>query len=101
MKSFSSLNITPAHRQFEGKKIDITDIIDQQIIVHDFKIEPTKYPDKYKNPNRLTLQIEYEQKKRVVFSGSQNLMDMIEKAGKDNLPFTTTIKNEFKRLIFT
>ncbi len=101
-KNFSDFGIKVESKAFIGKSIDIVDILDQEIIVHDFKIEPSLYPKK-DNDQRLTLQIEFEGKKRVVFSGSIYLLQMIQKVPKpDGFPFTATIKKdkETKRLEF-
>jgi len=98
MKKFGDLNIQPDEELFAGKKIDMDDIIDKTIIVHDYKVGPSKYNDK---PFCLTLQITFEDKKRIVFSGSKGLENTIRKATKEDFPFETTITREGKGLKFS
>jgi len=98
MNKFSDLNIEPDEKIFSGKKIDMEDIIDKEIIVHDWKVGESKYNDK---PFCLTLQITFEGKQRVVFSGSRGLESTVKKATKDQFPFETTIKREGKWLKFS
>lgn len=73
-------------------------ILDKQIIVHDYDIKPSKFGDSDKC---LHIQISLNDKKHVVFTGSQYLMDTLERVGKSKLPFTTTIIEEEKRFEFT
>lgn len=98
MFNFRDLGITPKENQFNGKKIEIDDILNTEISVHGFKIEDSK---KKQGTKYLTLQIEIELIKRVVFTGSKNLMDLISQVPKDKFPFKTTIKKNDKRLEFT
>ena len=98
MKKFGDLNIQPDEELFAGKKIDMDDIIDKVIIVHDYKVGPSKYNDK---PFCLTLQITFEGKKRIVFSGSKGLEGVLKKAKKEDFPFETIIRKEGKGLKFS
>lgn len=89
MKNFSDFNIQL--EQFTGKKIEIDEVVGKEIQVLDFKIEPSKYADKG-NGMRLTLSIRYEDKERVIFTGSVILREQCEKVRAMNgLPFKTTI----------
>jgi hypothetical protein len=102
LKNFSDFGIEAESTSFIGKSIEIVDILDQEIIIHDYKIKPSKHP-KQEGDLCLHLQIEYEGKMRVVFSGSFYLQQMIQKVSrKDGFPFLTTIKREknSKRLEF-
>lgn len=98
MFNFKDLEIEPKENKFSGKKIEVEDILDEEIIVHDFEIKDsiaiigTKY---------LTLQIELEKKKKVVFTSGKFLMDVIQQIPTDKFPFTTTIKKTDRRLDFT
>jgi hypothetical protein len=98
MFNFKDLGIKPKQDTFTGKKIEIDDVLNIEIIVEGFKIQDStkKAGTKY-----LTLQIEKEENKRVVFTGSKNLMDLISQVPKDKFPFKTTIKKNDKRLEFT
>lgn len=92
MKSFSDFNIETTIGKFTGKKIEIGELTGTEIIVKDYKIAPSKrYPEKG-NGNMLTLQIEFEGRDRVVFTGSVILQDQCEKAATEGeFPFKTTI----------
>jgi len=90
MKNFNEMGIKPKENVFVGEKIRIDKILTNDIIVHDFVIEPSKFEG-----NRLKLQIEYKSEKRIVFTGSANLMHMIGEVKRENIPFKTKIiKNE-------
>jgi hypothetical protein len=99
-KSFSDFNIKPKTKGFIGPSIEVEDILRQEIIVHDYKIGPSKFPEKYEFC--LQLQISYEDKKRVIFSGSKTLIEMIEQVPKEDFPFKTIVDKdkETKRHFF-
>ena len=99
MFSFSEFDIKPQVKSFEGDKIKIDRVLNKQITVLDFKIDISKYE---KGTGKcLHLQIEVDSSKRVIFSGSTYLMDMIERVPKDKFPFKTIIVKENERLQFT
>lgn len=98
MFNFKDLGINPQNPQFSGKKIDVDDILNVEVIVHGFEIKDST---KKQGTKYLTLQIEKDQVKRVVFTGSRNLMDVIAQVPKDKFPFKTTIVKQDKRLEFT
>jgi len=100
MNDFKSFNIKAETKSFEGEKIKIDRILNKQIAVLDFKIEDSKYKDKG-NGKCLSIQIEIDGNKRVLFSGSGYLMDMINKVPKSSFPFTTTIQKLNEHLEFT
>lgn len=71
----------------DGDKIRIDDIINEEITILNYSIKTSKLKDgKY-----LTLQINKNDKKYVIFTGSHVLMDQIEKY-KNEIPFLTTIR---------
>ncbi len=88
MTKFSDLGITPKPNSFVGDKIKIDKLLNQEIKVLDFKITTSI---KKENTNYLTLHIEKNETKYVVFTGSKILMQMISEVAKDKFPFTTTI----------
>ncbi len=95
MKNFSEFNIKPKVNAFVGEKIQLQRILNLRVTVVAFKIEPSK---KKAGTNLLTLQIEkHDGEKRIVFTGSNVLIDQIERVPKDCFPFETVIKkdNEF------
>lgn len=98
MFKFSDLGIKPNENTYTGKKIDVDDILNMEIIVHRYKISDST---KKAGTKLLTLQIEYENNKRVVFTGSKILQDMIVQVPEDKFPFKTTIRKTDKRLEFT
>ncbi|WP_317899444.1 reverse transcriptase domain-containing protein [Aurantibacillus circumpalustris] len=98
MKSFSDLGIKPSAPAMEGDKIEIYQIINQQITVHGYSLKPSKFEGK---GDCLYLQITYEGRKRVVFTGSGALMETIKKVPSESFPFTTIITKENKRCQFT
>lgn len=100
MNQFKDLGITPTQKGFQGDKIKIDRILNKQIIVHEFKIENSKFEAKG-NGKCLYMQIEVDSQKRIVFTGSTVLMDVIERIPKDKFPFQTTIIKEDERLIFS
>ncbi len=75
-------------------------IINKPIIVEAFRIMPSKYTDKG-NGKCLHLQIKDGPDTRVVFSGSQRLMNDIEQVRVDSFPFQTTIIKEENYLRFS
>lgn len=102
IKKFSDLNITisPENDVFTGKKKDIEDVLDQEIWIHDYKIVPSKFPEKAYD-KCLHLQISIDGKKFVLFSGSKNLILHIEQVQRLDLPISTTIVKRDKKLLFT
>lgn len=100
MKSFKDLGIKVETQGFLGEKIEIYHVLNKEIIINKYKIEPSKYLDKG-NGKRLTLQITHEEKDRVIFTGSIILMDLITKVKKEDFPFKTTIIKENKSYQFT
>lgn len=98
--SFSDFGIKPQIKGFEGEKIKVDKILNKQITVHDYKIDKSKFEEKG-NGKCLHMQVTVDNEKRVVFSGSSFLMDMIEQVPKDKFPFITTIVKDNDRLQFT
>lgn len=44
MKNFKDLNIQPSATQsFTGDKVKMHKVLNREIVVHDFKIEPSKF----------------------------------------------------------
>lgn len=99
MNTFSQMNITLKDKAYVGKSIEAEELFDKEIIVHHFKIGPSKYPEKG-NGKCLTIQIEFEGKKRVLFTGSGVLMEQIVQVEESGFPFKTTIKRVEKSFKF-
>lgn len=96
VKSFRDLGIKSDIPGFVGDKIAISKILNREIQVLDFKITDSKYSGKC-----LYLQIEYKEEKRVIFTGSRFLREVIEKIPKSEFPFKTTIIEEDERYEFS
>lgn len=100
MKKFKDFNITvdKSDLSFVGDKIKITKILNKTIVVLDYKVNTSKF----KSDNMcLFLQIEMNQIKYVVFTGSKILQSMIDKVEKSDFPFETTIVEEDGHYEFT
>lgn len=94
MNAFKDFNIKPELNAFTGDKIKIDRIVNISIIIHGFKIEESTVKQGTK---LLTLQIEKNKTKHIVFTGSKVLQQQIIKVPKDKFPFTATIvkNNEY------
>lgn len=98
MNKFKDLGIKPELSTFTGDKIKVDRILNSEISVIAYKIDDSKVKPGTK---LLTLQIERNGTKNILFTGSTILMQMIEKVPKDKFPFATTIVKESEHLEFT
>lgn len=98
MHNFKDFNIKPTVNPFVGDKIPVTKILNTEIKVLEFKIEPSKQKQ---GSDYLTLQIEKGGNKRVVFTGSRVLIDQIKNVPKEKFPFNTTIVKDNDYYEFT
>lgn len=99
MNKFKDFNIpAPKVNTFVGDKIPVKKLLNQPIRVHDYRIEPSK---KKEGANCLYLQIEKSGDKRVVFTGSNGLMDQIKQVPREHFPFETTIRQDNDYYEFT
>ena len=97
MKKFSEFGIkTSLQEAFTVDKIKTSRIMNKEIAIHNYRVEDSKFTGKC-----LYLQIVFDGEKRVVFTGSKTLIEMIEKVEKGNFPFNTTIVKEDERYVFT
>lgn len=86
MNTFSQLGVQS--KNLTGVKIEIEKVLDKIITVFDFRVNGSKFS---RDGMCLSIQIEYENDKRVIFTGSAVLLEDIEKIPKEGFPFTTTI----------
>lgn len=102
MKSFKELGIKSNEKKFAGKKIEPDGFLNEEIIVHYYKSELSKFPKK-NHPYLLTIQITIDNEKRVIFTGSKALYDDIVQVGEEDFPFRAKIVRvkETKEFIFT
>lgn len=101
MNIFNSFNITVTARGFEGDKIKMSKILNREIEVHDFKIEPSKVFQDRGTGQCLHLQIAINGDKHIVFTSATALIEAIQKVPKDGFPFKTVIKQDGERFLFT
>jgi hypothetical protein len=75
----------------------------REIVVHHFKLEDSKVKAfQEKGTGKcLHLQISFDNRKHVVFTGSTGLIEVIQKIPETGFPFTTTIVEENDRYLFT
>ena len=92
MKSFKEFGIKHELQSFVGDKIKISKILNREIVVIDFKIEDSKYGNT--GSKCLYMQIELNNQKHVVFTGSKPLMETIQRVPKPEFPFKATIVKE-------
>jgi hypothetical protein len=84
MKSFTEF---ADERILDGDKTKVDDIINQEVIINGYNIKQSQYKEK----QYLTLQIILNEKKFVLFTGSEVLIDQLTKY-KDEIPFKATIR---------
>lgn len=101
MNSFSQFNIKKPINGFDGDKIKIAKVINNEIIVYDFKLNNSKIFKEKENNKCLQLQISLNNEKRIIFTSAKGLIEVITQIPKDNFPFKTTIIKENERFIFT
>lgn len=89
-KSFKDLGIKSNLHTLTGDKIKIERILNKEIIVKRFRIDPSKYPEKG-NGKCLSIELQMNGLDYVVFTGSSVLMDMIRQVPPESFPFTTQI----------
>lgn len=99
MPDFKDLGIELEEKGFDGDKIEMFNILNEKITVMDYKIGESKYQKKG-GERCLHMQFIFEGKKRVVFNGSEKMMEVLEKVPKGRFPFDTIIKKVNKRYVF-
>ncbi len=95
-KKFRDFGIEAKVQSFTGDKIKIAKILNREITILDYLIEPGKFSDK-----RLRLQLEYLKTKYILFSSSKALMEMIERVKREDFPFETTIIETNEQYLFS
>ncbi len=93
MHEFSSFGIVIEERKMVGDKIEIYKVLNLPVSVLDYEIKPTKIEDNKTKGNGMCLKLQIDLKgvKRVIFTSSVKLQDQINQAGREKLPFSTTI----------
>lgn len=96
IKSFSDFGIKPKIEHYQGDKIKIEKILNQEITVLKFKIVPSKY-----DGERLDLQIVFKGENRVLWTPAKYLIQTIKDVKPEDFPFTTKIVKIDEHLEFT
>lgn len=88
MQRFSDFAEAP--KILDGNKIRIDDVLNRELVVTGYSVKDSKY-SKNKSGKYLTLQVRIDNEKRVIFTGSDVLIEQMEQYG-DKMPFLATIK---------
>lgn len=83
----------------EGDKVKIDSILNYEIFVTGYKIKKSKYV-KEGADQCLTVQFEIDEHKKIFFTGSNVLIDQLEKYGHE-IPFLATVKKIDKYYTFS
>ncbi|MDR3244673.1 MAG: hypothetical protein LBT79_07995 [Elusimicrobiota bacterium] len=83
----------------DGDKISIEKVLNLELKILGFRISKTKYEES-RNENCITIQFELNGKRQVIFTGSNVLMNQLQKYQKE-LPFVATIKKINKYYTFS
>jgi len=84
-------------KSFDGDKKKIDEILNQEILVIDFKIKDSKH---HRDSQYVTIQFKINNDTFIMFNGSKVLAEQLEKY-KDNIPFYTMIKKIDKYYTFS
>lgn len=90
MKLFSELGIKIDSAPMSGEKIKINRVVNKEIEVVDYELNESKY-NETAHRKCLKLQIRYEGDLRVIFTGSNMLIQAIQQIDKSMIPFKTVI----------
>ena len=82
---------------FDGDKKKIEDVLNQEILIVDFKVKNSKHKQ---GSLYATIQFKIGDINYIVFTGSGVLIDQLEKY-KDSIPFYTTVKKIDRYYTFT
>lgn len=84
-------------KSFEGDKKKIDEILNEEILIMDFKIKDSKQRS---GTQYVTIQFKLGGINYIAFTGSKVLIEQLNKY-KDNIPFNTTIKKIDRYYTFT
>lgn len=97
MKRFS--DFASAEVALDGDKVKIDSILGMPIIVTGYRIRQSRY-SKNQTGEYLTLQFEMENKKWILFTGSDVLIEQVRKYSHE-MPFEASIKKISRYYAFT
>lgn len=95
-KPFKQLGIKPKIESFSGDKIKIEKVLNQEIIIHKFKIVPSKFEGE-----RLDMQIEFKNENRFLWTPAKYLIQTIQLINPEDFPIKTTIVKIDEHLEFS
>ena len=103
MNRFSQFNIKVPVRGFEGDKIKMERILNQEIVIHAFRLEESKVKAfrERGSDKCLHIQISFNNEMHVIFTSSTCLIEAIKQVPADKFPFITTIIKTNDRFMFT
>lgn len=100
MNKFSDFKVSVDPNPFRGDKVKMERILNRQILLRAFRIEPSNFKEKGCDL-RLKLAFTVGTEDHITFTSSLTLMEMIKKVPENGFPFTTTIVKQNERLEFT
>jgi hypothetical protein len=83
----------------DGDKKAIEDILNKEIIILNYRIRESRYSDN-RDGKYLTLQVEIDGKRYVIFTGSDVLVEQLKRYS-NQLPFVSTIRKIKKYFTLT
>lgn len=101
MNKFSQLGVKVNTQHFVGDKIKMPKVLNIEITVHAYKLEPSKHFQNKGTGQCLYLQITFNGEKRILFTSAVGMIEAIQQVPRDKFPFDTVIKEEDKRFYFT
>ena len=100
MDDFKDLGVKPEMPCYNGKKIEIDDVLNKQIVVCAYTITDSKYPKK-PGDKCLYLEIKIDNEERLIFTSATMLMATLKLIDEKRFPFKTTIVKRNKRFEFS
>ena len=100
MKDFSEFAVKPLPANLDGDKISITRILNREIVVLDYIINPSKFP-KDEHNKCMTLQFLLGTEKHIIFTSALGLIANIKEIPRSEFPFKAKIVRDGDRFIFT
>lgn len=100
MRKFSDFNVTVKSNPFRGDKVKIDRVLNREITVTAYKIEPSDFKEKG-DGLRLVLAFTLSGQQHILFTSSLTLKEMIKRVPPEGFPFTTTILKQNERYEFT
>ena len=78
-------------RILDGEKIRIDRALNRELTILAYRLDKSKFNDKTRRGLCMTIQVEIEGERRVIFTASEVLIDQLEEH-KERLPFLATIQ---------